>query len=564
MASHVQQDPSPSVTSGMLLAGKYRVERLLGEGGMGVVLAATNEALRQKVAIKLLRSGALANAKALGRFEREARAAASLRSEHVARVLDVGKLEDGRPYMVMEYLEGRDLGDVIDQGPHLAPGEAVDYVLQACEAIAEAHAAGIIHRDLKPRNLFLATTVDGRPLVKVLDFGISKTEDSAEDMSLTRTTEIIGSPSYMSPEQLRASKEVDVRTDIWALGVILYELLSKKVPFQAITVTELVAVVLMEPTPEIRAVRPDVPEGLAYAINRCLAKRREDRFASINELVGAIAPFGSGAVAGMAERVSRVAQGSARALPPSDTGSGPYAHLAASSTSPTGPMTARVGGLAGSGSGPVVAYPQSYPSGPPNGATPQPYLHAPPPGPSGMPMQRGEAPPAGSSARLAIGQGGTSVAWGETQVDAQTGVQRRSRAPLIASAIGLFVLLSAAGTGAVIYSKKHSTDPSTVATPPGDSVGLPPGRKDLPPMTPVATVAVPGVTGDPLSADPATPSALPSTRVPTSEGRDKPPKPTAGTTPAPPPGGKPPKPGTVAAPPGPGPKPDDLSNIGRR
>ena len=186
---------SPSVASGVMLAGKYRVERTIGEGGMGVVLAATNEALRQRVAIKLLRSGALANAKALGRFEREARAAASLRSEHVARVLDVGKLEDGRPYMVMEYLEGRDLGDVIEHGGELPVGDAVDYVLQACEAVAEAHAAGIIHRDLKPKNLFLSQTVDGRPLVKVLDFGISKIEDEAEDMSLTRTTEIIGSPS---------------------------------------------------------------------------------------------------------------------------------------------------------------------------------------------------------------------------------------------------------------------------------------------------------------------------------------------------------------------------------
>jgi serine/threonine protein kinase len=229
------KDTSPSVITGAMLAGKYRIEHVLGEGGMGVVVAATNEALRQRVAIKLLRSGALANAKALGRFEREARAAASLRSNHVARVLDVGKLEDGRPYMVMEYLEGQDLGDVIDRVGEMPVHEAVDYVLQACEAIAEAHAAGIIHRDLKPKNLFLSRTVDGRPLVKVLDFGISKMEDAAEDMSLTRTTEIIGSPSYMSPEQLRASKGVDVRTDIWALGVILFELLTKKLPFQALT-----------------------------------------------------------------------------------------------------------------------------------------------------------------------------------------------------------------------------------------------------------------------------------------------------------------------------------------
>jgi serine/threonine-protein kinase len=460
--------------------------------------------------------------------------------------------------MVMEYLEGRDLGDVIDQGPHLPPGEAVDYVLQACEAIAEAHAAGIIHRDLKPRNLFLATTVDGRPLIKVLDFGISKTEDSAEDMSLTRTTEIIGSPSYMSPEQLRASKEVDVRTDIWALGVILYELLSKKVPFQAITVTELVAVVLMEPTPEIRKERPDVPEGLVYAINRCLAKRREERFSSIAELVGAIAPFGSGAVAGMAERISRVAQGSARALPPSDTGSGPYAHLSASSGSGTGPMAPRTVGMNGSGSGPVVAYPPTHGSGPlPHGATPPPYY--PPSGPSGMPMQPGDAPPAGSSARLAIGHGGTSVAWGETQVDAPQ-APRRSRAPLIASAVGLFVLLSAAGTGAVLYSKRHPSSDPTAGTAPGDSIALPPGRKDLPPMTPVATVAVPGTALEPSTAISAeAPSSLPSGRVPTSEGRDKPPKLPASAAPAL--GGKPPKPGQ---PPSPGPKPDDLSNIGRR
>ena len=539
MSSH-SQDKSPSVASGMLLAGKYRVERLLGEGGMGVVLAATNEALRQRVAIKLLRSGALANSKALGRFEREARAAASLRSEHVARVLDVGKLEDGRPYMVMEYLEGRDLGDVIDEGSYLPVGELVDYVLQACEAIAEAHAAGIIHRDLKPRNLFLSSTVDGRPLIKVLDFGISKIEDAAEDMSLTRTTEIIGSPSYMSPEQLRASKEVDVRTDIWALGVILYELLSKKVPFQAMTVTELVAVVLMEPTPEIRKERPDVPEGLVYAINRCLEKRREDRFSSVAELVGAIAPFGSGAVASMADRISRVAQGSARQLPPSDTGSGPYAGLSASSGSGTGPMPPRAGSASrpgSSGSGGAIA----------------------PAGPLGIALAHGEGPPPASSARLAI-HGGTSVAWGETQVDASTAT-RRSRWPLIAAGAALLVVLTGAGTGTLLYMKRSAT-PTTVPTAPADSVALPSplplGRKDL---APIATVAVPGTGLDPTTTVAEAPSTLPSSRIPASDSRDRTPK-TGG------PGGKPLKPGApVASPPtgSTGSKPpDDLSNIGRR
>ena len=559
MTSHAP-DKSPSITAGMLLAGKYRIERLLGEGGMGVVLGATNEALRQRVAIKLLRSGALSNSKALGRFEREARAAASLRSEHVARVLDVGKLEDGRPYMVMEYLEGRDLGDVIDQGPYLPVGELVDYVLQACEAIAEAHAAGIIHRDLKPRNLFLATTVDGRPLIKVLDFGISKIEDSPEDMALTRTTEIIGSPSYMSPEQLRASKEVDVRTDIWALGVILYELLSKKLPFTAVTVTELVAVVLMEPTPEIRKERSDVPEGLVYAINRCLAKRREDRFSSISELVGALAPFGSGAVEGMAERVSRVAQGSARALPPSDTGSGPYARLSVSSASGTGPMAPAPHAVQGAGGSRPPPPLQAHP--PFQSAQPRQPLHPPAAAPSGPGGSRPESALSASSARLAI-NGGTSVAWGETQVDPTPSARRRSRMPLIAVAMTLFVLLTGAGTGAVFYVKRANATP----TAPGESIVLPPGRKDLPPLTPVAvpgpvaTVAVPGTSLEPTTTIAADiPSSLPSGRVPTSEGRDRPPKgaPTAA--------GKPVKPVPPPGPPLPngGKKPDDLSDIGRR
>jgi serine/threonine-protein kinase len=543
---------SPSVVSGMLLAGKYRVDRLLGEGGMGVVVAATNEALRQRVAIKLLRSGALANQKALGRFEREARAAASLRSEHVARVLDVGKLEDGRPYMVMEYLEGRDLGDVIDNGPPTPVGDVIDYVLQACEAIAEAHAAGIVHRDLKPKNLFLATSVDGRPLVKVLDFGISKMEDAEEDMSLTRTTEIIGSPSYMSPEQLHASKEVDVRTDVWALGVILYELLTKKVPFMAMTVTQLVAVVLTEPTPDVRVIRPDVPEGLALAIKMCLAKKREERFPSIHALVQAIASFGTGQQASMVERISRVAQGSGR-LPPT-TSSGPYAAINAAqlasaaltagmpNSDPTGPPDPRIG--SGSGSG------------------------IPPATPSGMPVSNPNSKPPTSSARLAI-HGGTSVAWGETQVDnpnVKGAAPRRSKAPFVFAGVSLFIVLAGAATGGVYYVKRaRATQNTGVEQPPPATSENPPapyGRHDLEPIGSTTTPAPP-----PSAVE--MPSALPPTRVPTSEGRgDRPrgnrlPKPgtpnTAVVVPTPPPG-------PATTPPVQPPKPNgnDLENIGRR
>jgi eukaryotic-like serine/threonine-protein kinase len=267
------QTTTPPAAPGQLLAGKYRVEHVLGEGGMGIVLLAMNEALGQRVAIKLLRTGTFGQGEALARFEREARAAARLRTEHVARVLDVGKLEDGSPYMVLEYLQGNDLSHYIDGAPPLAVADAVDWLLQASEAVAEAHSLGIVHRDLKPKNLFLTTTVDGRNKVKVLDFGISKTvEGPHQDFALTRTSEIIGSPSYMSPEQLKSARDVDHRTDIWALGVILYELLTKQVPFGGNTITELVVSVLQDPTPDVRAIRPDVPEGIAVAIARCLAK----------------------------------------------------------------------------------------------------------------------------------------------------------------------------------------------------------------------------------------------------------------------------------------------------
>jgi serine/threonine-protein kinase len=192
------------VAQGDVLAGKYRVDHVLGVGGMGVVVSATHLQLDQRVALKFMLPVGLAHPALVERFAREARAAARLKSDHVARVLDVGTLDSGSPYMVMEYLEGSDLGSVVAERGPMPVHMAVDCVLQACDAVAEAHAIGIIHRDLKPRNLFLTGRNDGRALVKVLDFGISKHKTGASDLSLTRTTEIIGSPNYMSPEQLRS------------------------------------------------------------------------------------------------------------------------------------------------------------------------------------------------------------------------------------------------------------------------------------------------------------------------------------------------------------------------
>ena len=281
------------VAEGQLLAGKYRVERVLGQGGMGVVVAAHHVVLDQKVAIKFLLPEALRSAEAVARFEREARAAVRIQSEHVARVTDVGRLDTGAPYMVMELLRGRDLGDLLQQNGPLPLEDVADYVLQAGEAIAEAHGLGIVHRDLKPPNLFLTQRADGSPCVKVLDFGISKVTglSSSSDQGLTSTTAVMGSPLYMSPEQLMSARDVDMTTDIWALGVICYELLTGKAPFLAETLPQLcMAISTLAPTP-LRNYRPDLPIAVEALLLRCLEKDRGKRFATVSQFANELVKF---------------------------------------------------------------------------------------------------------------------------------------------------------------------------------------------------------------------------------------------------------------------------------
>jgi serine/threonine-protein kinase len=328
------------VREGDLLAGKYRVERVLGFGGMGIVVAARHEQLDQRVAIKFVRDEALGNEEAVARFLREARAAVKLKSEHAAKVLDVGTLDSGAPYMVMEFLEGSDLAAVLgDRGP-LTVEVAAEYVLQACEAVAEAHAAGIVHRDLKPHNLFLARTVGGASRVKVLDFGVSKSLAQSGAGALTRTHSMLGSPLYMSPEQMRSSRDVDARSDVWAFGVVLFELLTRRWPFEAETMPELCLKVVSEPPQSLAALRPDAPREMLDIVERCLQRDPAMRFANAAELASALEPFVPPGSRIIAERARLAIGGTARTQVMSSP-------LVASAPARTGPTPAAWGAATG-------------------------------------------------------------------------------------------------------------------------------------------------------------------------------------------------------------------------
>ncbi|MDB4955877.1 MAG: Protein kinase [Myxococcales bacterium] len=268
-----------------ILLDKYRVETLLGFGGMGLVIKAHHLALDEHVAIKILRDDIELDDENVARFIREAKAVVRLKSEHVARIRDVGTFDDGKPYMVMELLEGLDLGRMLHDQDQLDPLLAVDLVLQACDAIGEAHSIGVVHRDIKPTNLFVARRRDGSPLLKVLDFGISKAPVGM-DLSLTQTASVLGTPAYMSPEQMRSARTVDGRTDIWALGTVLYELVEGRLPFDARNFAELCVLVATEP-PGPMTLAPQLEE----VVHRCLAKNADDRFPTIAELALALAPF---------------------------------------------------------------------------------------------------------------------------------------------------------------------------------------------------------------------------------------------------------------------------------
>jgi len=254
---------------------------------MGVVVAARHLELGELFAIKLLLPQAAEHPQAVERFLREARAAARLKGEHIAKVTDVGRLENGLPYIVMEYLSGTDLKKHLRANGPLSVSEAVTHILQACEAIAEAHALGIVHRDLKPANLFLTRRANGTSCIKVLDFGISK-QLAAEAVDITKTGEALGTPLYMAPEQMARMKSADARCDVWSMGVVLYELLTGTTPFHGSAITEIVARVLQEEALPPSQLRPDLPRDLDGVVIRCLQKRPEMRYPTIGDLAAAL------------------------------------------------------------------------------------------------------------------------------------------------------------------------------------------------------------------------------------------------------------------------------------
>jgi eukaryotic-like serine/threonine-protein kinase len=280
------------IAPGQVIGERYLVGQVLGEGGMGLVFAGTHLLLGTPVAVKLIHSELKDSPEAVQRFLNEARTTAALKGEHIARVFDVGVLASGEPYIVMEQLEGIGLDHYLEDRGALDQEEAVGIVLEACEGLAEAHAAGLVHRDVKPANLFLARRPDGQLSVKLIDFGIAK-RPRRDDPGLTDPGKSLGSPWYMSPEQMLTAHAVDERADVWSLGVLLFELLTNSHPFEGETLAQVCGSVLTAPAPRLRDFRDDVSSELEDIVLCCLEKEPANRFRSVTQLADALLRFAS-------------------------------------------------------------------------------------------------------------------------------------------------------------------------------------------------------------------------------------------------------------------------------
>ena len=479
---------------GDMVAGKYVIDRLLGQGGMGAVFAARHVKLAKPVAIKVMLADA-ANPEAAHRFINEGRAAANIQNEHVVRVDDVDE-ELGYAYMVLELLDGEDLSQLLTRQGRLTAPVAADYAIQALRGVLQAHAIGIVHRDLKPSNLFLAKRKDGLVVVKVLDFGISKTQASSallgSPSALTSTRAMLGSPLYMSPEQLRSSKSVDQRADIWAMGIILYELVTGTLPYTGETLGELFAAILeLDPPPPSVHVQ-DLPPAFEAVILRCIERRPENRFQTAAELMQALTPF-----------VGAPGREPAPSFPGQPTSS--RVSLETPRSVPT-PGATTTGAVA-------------------RGAT--------------IAMSPGSTP---------VGMVQPQVGW-QTTGGSSTGLPRtRSTMAFVGVGVGL-VAIGLAGIGASVARSKAHDRAAPLRT--ETAFALPP---------PASAPAVPPLPASAMIVTPVGSAAIPPPPVSASAGVKAPPMPVVVHRPAPPGGLVPPVPVSVASPPPKKPGDDPLQN----
>jgi serine/threonine-protein kinase len=472
--------------------GKYIVERMLGSGGMGVVLAARHERLDERVAIKVLHAKAAMDSVQCERLVGEARSIVRIQSEHVVRVLDAGVEErTGAPFIVMEHLEGRDLGQVLSDNGPMSVQMAVDCIIQVCEGVAAAHAIGVIHRDLKPSNFFMTRRGDGTPLVKVLDFGISKVagKDGVLDRRLTEIQPMIGSPMYMSPEQIRSSKNVDARSDVWSLGVALFELLTCKLPFVANNVAGLLMSILDDAPFPITTFVTGVPVELEAVVLACLEKDPGRRIGSALELAVRLMPFASPdgvrLVAGM-DRVARGVRGCALAT---FAVSPPASRFAASATS--------LGAMA----------PGSGQDDPPDLTTPMDHMgRGLPPGTYPGEPHAGFGPPGSVTGSGSGGYATVPLGAILPQTNDNTDPARQSASSSIRKSprwavwlSGVFLLLAFVGLGLGGYSVtmgKHVSPPRGTGEPTASTAGVP-SVQVPPPASATTAVAPPVVRHDP-------------------------------------------------------------------
>jgi len=483
--------------------GKYVVERLIGSGGMGLVVAARHEALGELVAIKLLRPKAAGDNVHAERFAREARAIIKIKSEHVVRVLDAGTLDSGAPYIVMEYLVGRDLAAILRERGPMPPAVAADHMLQVCEAVASAHAVGVVHRDLKPSNFFVTQRADGTTLVKVLDFGISKAmgQDGVVDPNLTETQAVFGSPTYMSPEQIRSAKHVDHRSDIWSLGVGLFELLTGKLPFAADNVAGLLASIVADPPFFPRAFVPDLSQELEDLLLGCLHKDPKLRVQSVVELACRLAPFATQNVEthNLVERIQRLGT---RATGGQASGQQPIApeptHRPSNTTGPKLPQPsyAQLPPLAPAWHAPGPHDPRA--SGASFGSTGMDLSAEAPPAPSGRGMFAGVAIGLAVAALVIVGGVGAYI--GIRRAPAASGPPPESLASSVAepsSSPPPATPPSSAATAAV--SAPESSAPAASAKPPSTTPSKKPVRHGPPRSNPGGTSAGASKSTDPTN-----------------------------------------------------------------